>query len=209
MVRVLIISNSPAFRTGLQALLAAEEDFTVTATPPDGLAGPGASELPDVLVVDGEGGDGLETEGLLEDFPGARLILLGTPAAASRWFEAVHGQAWGYLQREAGGPEIAAAVRAVAGDLVVLDPMLAGQLVSGAGQAVEVAAVSPAEDLSPREREVLALIAEGLANKGIAARLHLSEHTVKFHVASILGKLGASSRTDAIRLGARRGLVVL
>jgi DNA-binding NarL/FixJ family response regulator len=209
MVRVLIISNSPAVRTGLQALLAAEEDFTVTAAPPEGLVGPWPSELPAVLVVDGEGEDGLETEALLEDFPGARLILLGTPAAASRWLEAVHGQAWGYLQREAGGPEIAAAVRAVAGDLVVLDPTLAGQLVVGLGQAVEAAAVSPAEDLSPREREVLALIAEGLANKSIAARLYLSEHTVKFHVASILAKLGASSRTDAIRLGARRGLVVL
>ncbi len=209
MVRVLIISNSPAVRTGLQALLAAEEDLTVTAAAPEGPGSLRPSEPPDVLVVDGEGEDGLETEALLEDFPGARLVLLGTPAAASRWCEAVHGRAWGYLQREAGGPEIATAVRAVAGDLVVLDPTLAGQLVLGVGQAVEVAAVSTAEELSPREREVLALIAEGLANKSIAARLHLSEHTVKFHVASILGKLGANSRTDAIRLGARRGLVVL
>ena len=66
-----------------------------------------------------------------------------------------------------------------------------------------------ADDLTPREKEVLQFIALGLANKTIAGRLGISEHTVKFHVASLLSKLGAASRTEAVLLGARRGLVVL
>jgi len=66
-----------------------------------------------------------------------------------------------------------------------------------------------AEELTPRESEVLQMLANGLANKEIAARLSISEHTVKFHVASILGKLGAGSRTEAVSLGIRRGIVLL
>ena len=66
-----------------------------------------------------------------------------------------------------------------------------------------------AEELTPRETEVLQMLANGLANKAIAARLSISEHTVKFHVASILGKLGAGSRTEAVTLGIRRGIVLL
>ena len=66
-----------------------------------------------------------------------------------------------------------------------------------------------AEPLTPRESEVLQMLASGLANKEIAAKLAISEHTVKFHVASILGKLGAGSRTEAVSLGIRRGLVLL
>jgi len=65
------------------------------------------------------------------------------------------------------------------------------------------------EPLTPRERDVLSLLAEGLSNKGIAERLNISDQTVKFHVASIYGKLGASNRTDAVRVGFRRGLVAL
>src|SRR5919204_553800 len=123
---------------------------------------------------------------------------------------AVRGErGWGYLPREASGEQLVATVRAVASGLVVVDPALAGDLFAPAALAVNGSVDGPGEDLTAREREVLQLVAEGLANKTIASRLGISEHTVKFHVAAILAKLGAGSRTEAVHLGARRGLVVL
>ena len=109
-----------------------------------------------------------------------------------------------YLTREAGAEELAAAVRAVSQGLAVFSPaLLAGRSPSEATQA-------PSPDvLTEREREVLPLLADGLPNKAIALRLGISEHTVKFHVGAILSKLGASSRTEAVVLAARRGLLPL
>jgi zinc/manganese transport system substrate-binding protein len=98
------------------------------------------------------------------------------------------------------------ALRAVAAGLVVLDPRAAPALVAAAPR---LATESPAESLTARERDVLALVAQGLPNKTIAQRLAISEHTVKFHVGAILAKLGAASRTEAVRLAARRGLIAL
>lgn len=101
---------------------------------------------------------------------------------------------------------LALALEAAASGLLVLDP---GE--SAAVSAVRSFETSPAlpEPLTPREKEVLQLLAAGLGNKEIAARLHISEHTAKFHVASILGKLSASSRTEAVAIGLRRGLILL
>ena len=104
--------------------------------------------------------------------------------------------------------QLAAALQAAASGLVVLHP-------AHFDSAVPAASVAPrfldelAEPLTPRESEVLQMLASGLGNKEIAAKLAISEHTVKFHVASILGKLGAASRTEAVSLGIRRGLVLL
>jgi DNA-binding NarL/FixJ family response regulator len=122
----------------------------------------------------------------------------------------LHG--WAYLLKEADEAEIAGALRAVAAGLIVLDRSLAPLLTAAgppiqAGDSVET--LLPGEALTAREREVLQLMAQGLSNRQIAARLHISPHTVKFHVASILAKLGAASRTEAVALGARRGYVIL
>jgi DNA-binding NarL/FixJ family response regulator len=122
------------------------------------------------------------------------------------------------LPREATGEEIVAGVLAAAGGLVALDRGLARALVeealpASAGAASRAGgAAAPGETgepLTARELEVLQLLAEGLPNKLIAARLHISEHTAKFHVASIMLKLGAASRTEAVTLAARRGLLIL
>jgi two-component system, NarL family, response regulator YdfI len=105
--------------------------------------------------------------------------------------------------------ELQATVQAAAHGLVVLPAALAERMLS---QPASVEALAPApldEPLTPREREVLELLAEGLSNKLIARRLQISEHTVKFHVSSIYAKLGASSRTEAVSQGARRGLITL
>jgi len=104
--------------------------------------------------------------------------------------------------------QLVAALEAVASGLVVLHPLQATEVIP-AGAAPAPAVEESAESLTRREHEVLQMLAAGLSNKEIAARLNISEHTAKFHVASILGKLGAASRTEAVSLGIRRGLVLL
>ena len=103
----------------------------------------------------------------------------------------------------AGGIDVAAEVRTLA----------EGREWAAEVDALVIASAAPEEtieeSLTARELEVLELLAEGLSNQGIASRLHISEHTVKFHVASICGKLGAENRTDAVRRGVRRGLITL
>ena len=110
------------------------------------------------------------------------------------------------LDRDATRDEIVAAVQAAAAGLVALEPRDAAALMGGAARAP---AQSPVEPLTPREIEVLRMLAEGEGNKAIAFKLGISEHTVKFHVASILAKLHASSRTEAVTIGVRRGLILL
>jgi NarL family two-component system response regulator YdfI len=126
-----------------------------------------------------------------------------------RWVaEALRAGVRAALPSDVSPDQLVAALEAAAAGLIVMHP-------------AEVDAVFPttepasrpladlAEPLTPRESEVLQMLASGLANKEIAARLGISEHTVKFHVASILGKLGAGTRTEAVSLGIRRGLVLL
>lgn len=162
-----------------------------------------------MLIVDGEGVAPQAIDGILEDFAGAGIVLLGVPARlAGDWLDRLGGRAWALLRRDAEGQEIAAAVRTVASHLVALDPRLAEQMLAPPKEVGE-SDTSAADELSPREREVLQLVAQGLSNRAIAGRLYISGHTVKFHVASILAKLGAESRTEAVHLGARQGLVIL
>jgi DNA-binding NarL/FixJ family response regulator len=118
-------------------------------------------------------------------------------------------EGWGVVSRDATGAELRAAVAAAAQGLVVLP----AALVRGLGRD-ELGLPPPGvgaleEALTPRELEVLDLLSQGLANKAIAARLGISENTVKFHVAAVIGKLGASGRTDAVTRGLRRGLIRL
>ena len=120
---------------------------------------------------------------------------------------------WGLLPLEASAEELLAALNALHEGLFVSPPALIQQLVSNPALESQPLAGrlddSPGGELTERESEVLGLLAQGLANKQIAARLGISEHTVKFHVSAIYSKLGASSRTEAVRLGVRQGRVVL
>lgn len=105
--------------------------------------------------------------------------------------------------------EVRAALRAIVAGLVVLHPADTQPLLATAQSLVPAAHDTMIESLTTREREVLAMLADGLSNKEIAARLGISDHTVKFHVGSLLGKLGASTRTEAVTIGIRQGLVSL
>ena len=118
-----------------------------------------------------------------------------------------------YLAPDIDGPTLIAAIRAVLAGLTVIDPVIAGSWLRpspGPDLAeARVALVGATDILTDREHQVLELVAAGLPNKAIARELGISEHTVKFHVGSLLGKLGAGSRTEAVTLATRRGLLTI
>jgi two-component system, NarL family, response regulator YdfI len=136
------------------------------------------------------------------------VILLSDHPRPGWTAEALRAGVRAVLPSEVSPDQLAAALEAAMAGLVVVHPSEIAAALPAAS-----AAFAPlrelAEPLTPREREVLEMLASGLVNKQIAARLSISEHTVKFHVASILGKLGAATRTEAVSLGFRRGLVLL
>ncbi len=211
MPSVVVISPLPAVRAGLRALLEAEGCRVVgEAARPDPSLGLAARPEVDVVVVDAA--PGLDLADLALPGPGQLgpgLVILGPLADDERLPSELAGRAWGYLPRDASGTQLAAAVQAVALGLLAVDASLGGHLLARARPDTASPPTDTAEELTTREREVLELVALGLPNKAIARRLSISEHTVKFHVAAILTKLGAGSRTEAVHLAARRGLVAL
>jgi len=113
------------------------------------------------------------------------------------------------IQRDSSFDELRSALRAAAEGLTVLGTDVARTLAERLPHGDGIARLMPAEELTDRELEVLKLLAEGIGNREIAARLGISEHTVKFHISSILGKLSASNRTEAVAHGIRQGLIVV
>jgi DNA-binding NarL/FixJ family response regulator len=160
----------------------------------------------DLIVVDLNASGPLEAWLTDEERPG--LLLLGQLSGPAT--QALRGASrpWGVLSPNASSAALAAAARAVGNGFIVLEPTFAEDVLRPARPDSESAANADTS-LSPREREVLQLVALGLPNKVIANRLNISEHTVKFHVAAILTRLGATSRTEAVHLGAQQGLVTL
>jgi two-component system, NarL family, nitrate/nitrite response regulator NarL len=201
-VRVLVVSEDPLVRSGLASLLSGQPGVVVEAqTSPDEMPGAAGRPEPEVAVWDA-GASAASFERLVET-PAASLRVLAVLADESQALEALGAGARGVVLRDVGASRLVAAVRAVAEGLMVLD--------AGAAESVlrpRPPASAAVEPLTPREQEVLQLLAQGLPNKLIAARLGISDHTVKFHVNAILGKLGAQSRTEALAQAARLGLVL-
>jgi DNA-binding NarL/FixJ family response regulator len=200
-VRVFVAAANDAARAGLEALLRGRPAGRVVGCGP---APDGAGPLPDpaapeVILWD-PGAEDLALERPATPDAGPPVVVLVVDAAHAA--RALAGGARGVLPRDAGADLLATAATAAAVGLVVLDPALA---VPAAGREPELLI----EELTPREHEVLQHLAEGLPNREIARRLAISEHTVKFHVDAILGKLGAHSRTEAVARAARHGLVML
>ena len=205
-IRILIIGESPLARAGLAALRANHPGLVVPA-----LAGPDAELLnalaayqPDVLAWDlgWDAAAGLDALAEVRDTAPPALVLISDIAAAP---DALSQGARAVLPQDASGDLMAAALLAMARGLVVVTPdMVPATLLTPAGDTA-----LPADALTPRELEVLALVAEGLANKAIASRLGISDHTVKFHINAVMTKLGAQSRTEAVVRATRLGLIVL
>jgi two-component system, NarL family, response regulator YdfI len=208
-IDILVVGAYPMVRAGLRALVEEAADCAVVG---QAASFAEAAELaarlaPQVALVDAGSAHGHELDELValaDEQPSVGLVVLAD-AGAERYLPPLGRGRVGYLARDAAPEAILQAVRAVAAGLVVLDPQAAPSLTATPRLAVE----APSEPLTARELEVLALMAQGLPNKSIAQRLIISEHTVKFHVGAILGKLGAASRTEAVTLAARQGLLML
>ena len=165
---------------------------------------------PDVLLVDlgaARVGAWLRDLGTLRLPPG--VVMLTDDPRPALGVELLRRGGRAVLPRHASSEEIVAAIEAVAAGLVVLHPEAMTSLRSASlARPGAVAAVAD-QRLTAREIEILGLIAEGLGNKAIAARLRISDHTVKFHIASIFAKLSAGSRTEAVTIGVRQGLIMI
>jgi DNA-binding NarL/FixJ family response regulator len=157
--------------------------------------------LPDVILAD------LEHEAPLVNQNGLPIVALIDNPSAAWTAQALRSGVRSILARDAAGEEIVSAIHAAYAGLVLLDPDIAEALSERIPGATS--RVTSHEELTARELEVLAMLAEGLPNREIADRLGVSEHTVKFHISSILDKLGAATRTEAVTLGLRMGLILL
>lgn len=221
--RVAVVAESPVVRAGLRALLEAEPGVVVVAAlaAPDALAAIDA----DVLVVAAATPDLAPLSRRDDDAFGEAvrrpaIVLLADRIDVDTARRALAGGARAVLPLDAGEAVVMAALHAAAAGLVTLPRELAPLLLEGdametagavptTGTTPDATRAAPTAALTPREREVLALLAQGLANKAIAPRLGITEHTVKAHVAAIYEKLGAGNRAEAAIAAARLGLLML
>jgi NarL family two-component system response regulator YdfI len=210
-IRVLIIAAAPLARAGLENILTSQGLEVVGSVADVDLLEERLSDLQtDVVLFEASGG---QPESVLKSIDSSlasevNVVVLTDHSPAGWPAEALRAGIRAILPGDISPDQLGAALRAAASGLFVMHPATADalfpQFASRSGSLAELA-----EPLTNRERQVLQMLASGLGNKEIAARLVISEHTVKFHVASILGKFAAGSRTEAVSIGIRRGLVLL
>ena len=207
-IRLLVADDHPMLREGLVAVLGTQADFEVVGEASDGedVVRLAESLGPDVILLDLEmpGTDGVEAlERLRDSSSTARSVVFTAYDDDERILGALRAGARGYLLKGASRQEIFGAIRTVASGGSLLQPDVTSRLLEHMRHASEII------PLTPRECEVLRLLAEGLSNREISTRLFVTERTIKFHVSSILAKLGADNRTEAVTIAAQRGLVSL
>jgi DNA-binding NarL/FixJ family response regulator len=207
-MRIFILAPTPMMQAGLHSLLTSNEIQIVGTSAQPGALSEVTTDI-DVVVV----ADELLLEELvptLANTPMVALVLLtnNEERMLSR-LRALDVRGWGMVPLDASALQLQAAVQAVAQELVILPKIHVQRLYDNRVLTAVRDYEQLDETLTAREHEVLELVGQGLSNKLIARQLQISEHTVKFHVSSISSKLGASSRTDAVRLGLRHGLITL
>jgi two-component system, NarL family, response regulator YdfI len=212
-MRVLIGASSEGVRTGLESLLATASTFQVVGSFPIATALARFEDLqPDVVLVDL---DSLADESMspaieLDDMVhNSALVILTDDPGNFLAADALRSGVRAILPREATADAIVAAIEASVTGLVVLHPDALRSLLSPIPSGDQPELEPSDQILTPREIEVLRMIAEGLGNKEIASKLRISDHTVKFHISSIFAKLGASSRTEAVTIGIRGGMIMV
>ena len=203
-IHVLVISDDPALRSELVALLSDQPDRLIVSQAEDEADLPAAVDAarPDVAVWD-TGWDRASALAELADLGDPRLPVVALVPDDVDSADLIAGGVRGIIRRNASGASLGAAVRAASAGLLVIDAAL------GAARSLPSDPGALVESLTARELEVLQLLVEGLSNRTIAQRLKISENTAKFHVAAILGKLGAQNRTEAVTRAARAGLIIL
>ena len=205
MIRVAIVDDHPIVTDGLVANVRAPGDIDVVAT---GASASDAVEIarvhaPDVMVLDLElgGSSGLDAiPGVKAASPATRVVIFSAYAGEERVATAFERGADSYVLKGTSSDELVAVVRAVAAGEALIPAEIGAQLARSVRR--------PRRDrLTAREREILVLLAEGLSNRAAAERLGIAERTVKFHVAEILGRLGAANRAQAVALAKARGIL--
>jgi DNA-binding NarL/FixJ family response regulator len=204
MIRVAIVDDHPIVTDGIVANLRADTELAVVATATNAVDALAMMrrEHPDVLVLDLELGDGNALDALASlksASPATRIVIFSAYAGEERVAEAFERGANSYVLKGTSSDELLVAIRAAARGETYVPAEIAAQL----ARAVR----APRERLTAREREILALLAEGLSNRAVAERLGIAERTVKFHVGEILGRLGATNRVQAVAIAQSRGLV--
>ena len=207
-LRILVSAAYPALRAGLRAMLDGSPGLRVVG---EFASASETSEVDlaaaDILVADVQEESAVTALSTLAE--GIGVVFLADDPSLFRVLERRPPQPRALLLQGATAEELAAAVFAVSLGLLVTDPSVAAALAHDHPRSLREFAEGPATPLTTREIDVLTLVASGLPNKTIALRLGISDHTVKFHVGSILGKLGAASRTEAVTLAVRSGLLPL
>ncbi len=205
MIRVVIADDHGVVRGGLTQLLGTLDDVELVGTAANGAEAVAlcSAEQPDVVLMDLEMPemDGIEaTRRIKEERPDVAVVILTSFSDRERILRALDAGAAGYLLKDAESDELARSIRAAARGDAPLDPKAARELLSARAPG------SPLESLSPREREVLVMVTEGLPNKMIARRLSISEKTVKAHLTSVFRQIGVTDRTQAALWAQRHGL---
>jgi DNA-binding NarL/FixJ family response regulator len=205
-IRVAIADDHGVVRGGLTQLLSTLDDVELVGAAANGLEAVSVcrEQHPDVVLMDLEMPelDGIEaTRRIKAEQPEVAVVILTSFSDRERILRAVDAGAVGYLLKDAEPDELARSIRAAARGDAPLDPKAARELLSARGPG------SPLESLSPREREVLVMVAEGLPNKVIARQLSISEKTVKAHLTSVFRQIGVTDRTQAALWAQRHGLV--
>ena len=203
-LRIMLVDDHYLVRVGLTSVISLEPDMTVcaeAATGEQAIAGFRAHR-PDVTLMDVRlpGMGGLEATQLIRsEFPDARIIMLSTYGGDEEIYAALHGGAMAYLMKSVAREELVLTIRKAAAGRRHVSPDMAARLADRISRA----------SLSIRELEVLRLLFGGKRNREIASALDITEGTVKLHVSSILGKLGAADRTEAVTVALQRGLIRL
>jgi DNA-binding NarL/FixJ family response regulator len=212
-VRVMVVDDQALVREGLMTLLETAADVTPVAAASDGeeAVALAARHRPDVVLMDLRmpGVDGVEaTRRIRAAQPDTEIVVLTTHADEASILDALQAGARGYLTKDAGIAEISRAIHAAAGHQAVLDPVVHSRLLAAATAGARPAPVASAlpDELTPREAEVLSLIARGLSNAEIADKLVVSEATVKTHINHVFAKIGARDRAQAVHYAYTHGL---
>ncbi len=207
-IRILVADDHPVVRDGLVAVLGTQPDFEVVGEAANGAEAVNLAQQlqPDVVLIDLEmpNGDGVAAiEQLRAHNQTTGIVVFTAFDTDDRIVGALRAGAQGYLLKGVPRDDIFRAVRVVHGGGSLLEPLVASRVIN------QLQTSTTPNLLTERERTVLALLAQGKSNKAIGAALHITERTAKFHVGTIMRKLGATNRTEAVTLAAQQGFVVL
>jgi two-component system, NarL family, response regulator NreC len=213
-ISIILVDDHPVVRRGMQALLESERDFSIVGVASDGLEAVELTERlkPDVVVLDlmMPGLSGLEALRILrERSPRTRIVILSMYSSSAFVAQALQNGAVGYVLKECTEENLVRAVREAAAGRRFLSPPVTEMAIDAYIEQSKTGPFDPHETLTPRQREVLQLTAEGKTNAEIAARLNISQRTVENHRATLMQRLGLQNQTELIRHAMRHGLIPL